>query len=64
MSQGKLQHGVIAFEVEFGGDVGPVMFDGADTDKEKLGNLATGFVFRNELQHPTLGLGERFDSDF
>ena len=49
MRQGKGEEGVFAFESEFGADVGAMVFDSADADKQFVGDLLVVFGGGNQL---------------
>src|SRR5262245_39301536 len=48
--QRKGEQGVFARQAEFGADVRAVMFDGADADEERVGDLLVAFRFGDQKQ--------------
>src|SRR5262249_10642118 len=60
MLDGELDQGVAAAQVEFGGDVVAMMFDGADADAHGGRDCAAGMAFGDQLHDAALGGRELF----
>src|SRR5690349_4016919 len=55
---------MIAVKLELLADVGPVSLHGAVADEEFIGDLATGFVIRDQFQDAPLGRRKIFQLGF
>lgn len=51
----ELEERVAPAQFQFEGDVVAVVFDGADADVERAGDLTAGSTLREQLQDPPLG---------
>ena len=64
MLDGELDQGVAAVQVEFGGDVVAVMFDGADADAQCSRDGAARLALSDQLQDAAFGGRELFERGF